>query len=107
GPDVSPGFAVRLPDATVTARRVILTVGGRSYPGCGTTGDGYEMARRLGHAIVEPRPALVPLRVAAEWVADLRGVTLPDAIASIHAAEGSAIQERREAVLFAHFRLTG
>ncbi len=101
------GFAVRLPDATITARRVILTVGGRSYPGCGTTGDGYEIARRLGHGIVEPRPALVPLRVAAEWVADLRGVTLPDVVASIHAADGASLQERREAVLFAHFGLTG
>ena len=103
----TPGFAVRLTDATITARRVILTVGGRSYPGCGTTGDGYEIARRLGHAIVEPRPALVPLRVAPEWVADLRGITLPDVVASVHAADGTLLQERREAVLFAHFGLTG
>ena len=80
GPADPPGFAVRLPDSTITARRVIVTVGGRSYPGCGTTGDGYEIARRLGHAIVEPRPALVPMRVDADWVADLRGVTLPDVV---------------------------
>jgi predicted Rossmann fold flavoprotein len=103
----SPGFAVRLADATVTAGRVIVTVGGRSYPGCGTTGDGYEIARRLGHSIVEPRPALVPMRVAPEWVADLKGVTLPDVAASVHAADGTLLQERREAVLFAHFGLTG
>ena len=102
-----PGFAVRLADATITARRVIVTVGGRSYPGCGTTGDGYEIARRLGHAIVQPRPALVPLRVAPEWVADLRGITLPDVVASVHAADGALLQQRREAVLFAHFGLTG
>ena len=68
GPGDSPGFAVRLPDSTIAARRVIVTVGGRSYPGCGTTGDGYAIARRLGHAIVEPRPALVPMRVDADWV---------------------------------------
>jgi predicted Rossmann fold flavoprotein len=107
GPGEPSGFAVRLADATVAARRVIVTVGGRSYPGCGTTGDGYEIARRLGHVIVEPRPALVPMRVAPEWVADLKGVTLPDVVASVHAAEGSPLQERREAVLFAHFGLTG
>jgi predicted Rossmann fold flavoprotein len=107
GPDEPPGFAIRLTDSTITAGRVILTVGGRSYPGCGTTGDGYEIARRLGHAIVEPRPALVPLRVEAEWVADLRGITLPDVVASIHAADGAPLHERREAVLFAHFGLTG
>jgi predicted Rossmann fold flavoprotein len=107
GREGSPGFAVRLPDATITARRVIVTIGGRSYPGCGTTGDGYEIARRLGHAIVEPRPALVPMRVEPDWVGDLRGVTLPDAVASIHDADRGLLQERREAVLFAHFGLTG
>ena len=80
GGRASAGFAVRLPDATVTARRVIVAVGGRSYPGCGTTGDGYAIARRFGHTIVEPRPALVPLRVDADWVADLKGVTVPDVV---------------------------
>jgi predicted Rossmann fold flavoprotein len=107
GPAGPAGFAVRLPDSTIIARRVILTVGGRSYPGCGTTGDGYEIARRLGHAIVEPRPALVPIRVAPDWVAELRGITLPDVVASIHDAGGATLQQRREAVLFAHFGLTG
>jgi predicted Rossmann fold flavoprotein len=106
-PGEAPTFAVRLADATIAARRVIVTVGGRSYPGCGTTGDGEAIARRLGHAIVEPRPALVPMRVAPEWVADLKGVTLPDVMATVHAADGAAVQERREAVLFAHFGLTG
>ncbi len=58
------GFEVSLPATTVRARRVIVAVGGQSYPGCGTTGDGYALARRFGHTIVEPRPALVPIRVA-------------------------------------------
>ncbi len=56
-----------------------MAVGGQSYPGCGTTGDGYAIARRFGHTIVEPRPALVPLRVDAEWVPGLKGLTIPDA----------------------------
>ncbi|MFI5457451.1 MAG: NAD(P)/FAD-dependent oxidoreductase [Isosphaerales bacterium] len=101
------GFAVRLPDATVTARRVIVAVGGASYPGCGTTGDGYTLARRFGHAIVEPRPALVPLRVAASWVPGLKGLSLPDVIASVHSAGNEVLAQRREAVLFAHFGLSG
>ncbi len=102
-----PGFAVQVPDGVLTARRVILTAGGRSYPGCGTTGDGYAIARALGHTIVEPRPALVPIRVGADWVADLRGIALPDASASIHDPSGKLLQARREAVLFAHFGLSG
>ena len=58
-----------------------MAVGGQSYPGCGTTGDGYAIARRFGHTIVEPRPALVPIRVEADWVAGLKGLTLPDVVA--------------------------
>lgn len=101
------GLAVRAGDATHRAPSVILAVGGQSYPGCGTTGDGYALARSLGHTIVEPRPALVPLRVAEGWVNDLGGVTLPDVTAAVVDASGAVRQERREAVLFAHFGLTG
>ena len=106
-PAQGSGFAVRLPDATVTARRVIVAVGGSSYPGCGTTGDGYAIARRFGHTIVDPRPALVPLRVAADWVPSLKGLSLPDVVASVHSAENEMLAQRREAVLFAHFGLSG
>src|SRR5207248_568789 len=43
------GFAVVTPQRTLTARRVILTTGGRSYPGSGTTGDGYRLSAAFGH----------------------------------------------------------
>lgn len=101
------GFLVRLADSNVSTRRVIVAVGGQSYPGCGTTGDGYGIARSFGHTIVEPRPALVPIRVAADWVTTLKGVTLPDVRATVRGAGGAPLLERREAVLFAHFGLTG
>jgi predicted Rossmann fold flavoprotein len=101
------GFDVVLPDAVIRARRVVVAVGGQSYPGCGTTGDGYALARTFGHTIVPPRPALVPLRVAAEWVPGLKGLTLPDVRAAVHGPIGPALLDRREAVLFAHFGLTG
>ncbi len=104
---VEEGFAVRGKDGVVEACRVILAVGGQSYPGSGTTGDGFAIARHFGHTIVEPRPALVPLRVKADWVADLSGLTLPDVIASVVDWSGRVLAERREAVLFAHFGLTG
>ncbi|WP_435018647.1 NAD(P)/FAD-dependent oxidoreductase [Tundrisphaera sp. TA3] len=101
------GFEVRVGDGVEFARRVIIAVGGQSYPGCGTSGDGYAIARGFGHTIVEPRPALVPLRVEAEWVPGLKGLTMPDVTASIRAESGPALLERREALLFAHFGLTG
>ncbi len=101
------GFSLRLPDGVERARTVIVAVGGQSYPGCGTSGDGYSIARHFGHTIVEPRPALVPLRVDAAWVPGLKGLTVPDVSASIRVNGGSPLLERREALLFAHFGLTG
>ena len=100
-------FVVSKPDGSITANKVILAVGGLSYPGCGTTGDGYGIARSFGHSLVETRPALVPLRVDAEWVKALAGLTLPDTTARVVDSNGITLIERREAVLFAHFGLTG
>jgi hypothetical protein len=85
---------------------VILTTGGQSYPGSGTTGDGYKFAAALGHRIVVPRPALVPLTTSAAWIAELRGVTLPDVAVRVVDGAQSLVQ-RRGALLFAHFGLSG
>lgn len=104
---IEGGFVVRGPDTRVEAARVVLAVGGRSYPGSGTTGDGYAIAGRFGHTLVEPRPALVPLTVAPAWVRDLKGLTLTDVRASVIDAGGRVLAGRRESLLFAHFGLTG
>jgi predicted Rossmann fold flavoprotein len=101
------GFAIDTPAGPLEARAVILAVGGQSYPGCGTTGDGYAFARELGHTIVPTRPALVPIRVDAPWVAGLRGVTIPDTHLRVRDPAGTVLLERRESLLFAHFGLTG
>jgi predicted Rossmann fold flavoprotein len=90
----------------IQARRVILTSGGKSYPGSGTTGDGYGFATALGHTIVPPRPALTPIRVDASWIRELRGVTVPDVALHI-LAEDRCLVQSRGSLLFAHFGLTG
>jgi predicted Rossmann fold flavoprotein len=102
-----PFFKITLPGSTLTSRRVIVGVGGASYPGCGTIGDGYAIARRFGHTIVDPRPGLVPIRVGADWVPGLKGLSLQDVVASVYDRQNERLQERREAVLFAHFGLSG
>jgi predicted Rossmann fold flavoprotein len=100
------GIAVTTPLRTLTGASVILTTGGRSYPGSGTTGDGYAFAAQLGHTIVAPRPALVPIKVAPAWVAELRGVTLPDV--ALRVREGDQVlAARRGSLLLAHFGLSG
>jgi predicted Rossmann fold flavoprotein len=101
------GFLVHTPGGPIETRWVLVAVGGQSYPGCGTTGDGYAIARKFGHTIVPPRPALVPLRVDADWVHELRGTTVPDVEAIVVDADGRRLASRREAMLFAHFGLTG
>jgi predicted Rossmann fold flavoprotein len=100
------GLAVATPQRVLTAPRVILTTGGQSYPGSGTTGDGYAVAARFGHAIVTPRPALVPITVAVPWVAEMRGITLADVGVRI-LEETRGLAQCRGSLLFAHFGLSG
>ncbi|HEY2786828.1 MAG TPA: NAD(P)/FAD-dependent oxidoreductase [Fimbriiglobus sp.] len=102
----SDGFAVTTPRRKITCGTVVVTTGGKSYPGSGTTGDGYAFATAFGHTIVSPRPALVPIKVKAPWVAELRGVTLPHI--NLKVLEGTKILTSRSgSMLFAHFGLTG
>jgi predicted Rossmann fold flavoprotein len=101
-----PGFEVVTPQRTLRARSVILTTGGQSYPGSGTTGDGYRLLRDLGHTIVPPRPALVPIRIKAPWAASLRGVTIVDVAVRVLQGE-QCLAARRGSLLFAHFGLSG
>lgn len=100
---------------TVIAQKLILATGGQSYPACGTTGDGYRWAAALGHRIVPPHTALVPVTSHAPWVLALQGITLPDVVVAVVDIQASPAQKRRSnvlasrrgALLFAHFGVTG
>ena len=89
--------------------RVIVTAGGRSWPGCGTTGDAYDWLRKLGHSIVQTRPALVPLVGGCQWTHDLSGVTVEDSEARVLPATGKQkpLKTRRSSWLFTHFGFSG
>lgn len=68
---------VLLQDGSVLAAdRVILATGGRSYPRTGSDGDGYRMARALGHTVTELRPSLVPLLTQETTPAQMEGLAL-------------------------------
>ncbi|HCL57809.1 MAG TPA: aminoacetone oxidase family FAD-binding enzyme [Spirochaetia bacterium] len=58
------------------ADKLIIATGGLSYPSTGSTGDGYDFARSLGHTITELKPSLVPLEIKEKWVSGLTGLTL-------------------------------
>ncbi|MEX2027489.1 MAG: aminoacetone oxidase family FAD-binding enzyme, partial [Pirellulaceae bacterium] len=76
-------FCLTTPKRTLETPRLILTTGGKSYPGSGTTGDGYQWAASLGHTIEPPRPALTPLTTNAAWILALKGITLTDVTLTI------------------------
>jgi predicted Rossmann fold flavoprotein len=103
---IDGGFNVVTPSRTIFAPKVIITTGGQSYPGSGTTGDGYAIAAKFGHTIVPPRPALVPITVNAPWTAELRGITVPDTGVKVVELNRS-LMSGRGSMLFAHFGLSG
>jgi hypothetical protein len=80
---------VRLRDGEVVrAPAVVLSTGGASWTGTGSTGDGYRMAQAVGHTIVPLRPALVPLLVAERARAKtLQGVSLRNVSCTLIAQE--------------------
>jgi len=69
------GFAVFAGSEIASAPKVIIATGGASYPATGSTGDGYKLAKSLGHTIIEPKPALVPLVTSEKWCAELAGIS--------------------------------
>jgi predicted Rossmann fold flavoprotein len=93
-------------ERTEAAGAVIVATGGLSYPGTGSTGDGYGFARSAGHAIEEPRPALVPLVTAGGTAKRLQGLALKNVGFSIW-IEGRRADGGFGEMLFTHFGLSG
>jgi hypothetical protein len=100
-------FRVSLPDRHFTGQHVIVTTGGKSYPGCGTCGDGYLWAQQFGHTIVDPVPSLAPLVVGDQWPRELRGITIDDVKLTVMRGEKERLEQSRESLLFTHFGLSG
>jgi predicted Rossmann fold flavoprotein len=67
---------VRVGEVVIHTRFVILATGGSSYPQTGTTGDGYALARTLGHTVVSLRPALAPMSITPALPREWRGVAI-------------------------------
>ncbi len=91
---------------TVPADAVVLATGGLSYPGTGSTGDGYRMAKELGHTVTPLTPALVPLETVENWVRELQGLSLKNVEATVRVNERKVDSEFGE-MMFTHFGLSG
>jgi predicted Rossmann fold flavoprotein len=88
------------------ANAVVLCSGGGSYPGTGSTGDGYRFAKKLGHDVITPRPSLVPLKTAENWVKELQGLSLRNVEASLW-YKGKKQKSEFGEMLFTHFGISG
>lgn len=88
------------------ADAVVLTTGGASYTGTGSTGDGFRLAASVGHRIVPIRPALVPLRTIEPKAAEMQGLSLRNVRATI-LENGKATTSAFGEMLFTHFGMSG
>jgi len=90
---------------TCAAPRVLLATGGRSYPQTGSDGAGYALARALGHAIVAPTPALVPLVLEGSFHRGLSGLSHAAAL-RVRVSAGRSLR-LTGALLWTHFGISG
>ena len=91
----------------ILCEKVIVATGGLSYPLTGSTGDGYEFASSVGHKIITPRAALVPMQSDDNVCKELQGLTLKNVEAKLIDKDGNVISKEFGELLFAHFGLTG
>ncbi|HDQ72115.1 MAG TPA: NAD(P)/FAD-dependent oxidoreductase [Chloroflexi bacterium] len=94
------------PNRTYRADSVIVATGGASYPGTGSTGDGYRLAESVGHTIVPIRPALVPLETAGDVAPRLQGLSLRNVNVRLLIADTERDEQFGE-MLFTHFGVSG
>jgi len=97
---------VRVGGNILPTKTVIIGTGGASYPGTGSTGDGYQFAREVGHTIVPIRPALVPLTTAGDTAQKCQGLSLRNVAVTVWTA-GKKTDEGFGEMLFTHFGVSG
>ncbi len=95
----------------LTADKIILATGGKTYSSTGSTGDGYEIAQKLGHTVTKIRPSLVPLTATGKSLnicKDLQGLSLKNVgIKLIDSTKNKVIYEDFGEMLFTHFGVSG
>ena len=88
------------------ASQIAITTGGCSYPGTGSTGDGFIMAEELGHYIMPLKPVLSPIRIKEKFIREWQGISLKNVCLMLFSGT-KKIDERFGEMLFTHFGLSG
>ena len=96
----------------ILAEKIIIATGGKSYPGTGSTGDGYAILKQLGHTITQIRPSLVPLTASKdkglELCKNMQGLSLKNVQIKLKDMQkNKKIYEDFGEMLFTHFGVSG
>jgi len=86
--------------------KVIIATGGKSYQQTGSTGDGYIFAKKLGHKIIDLKPALVPCEIEEDWIKELQGLSLKN-VKILAIVDSKKIFEDFGELLFTHYGISG
>ena len=109
---------------TIDADKVVLATGGKSYPATGSTGDGYELAKRLGHTVTKIKPSLIPVvansnqnveninlagyETSQNLCKDMQGLSLRNVkISFFDEIKNKVIYDDFGELLFTHFGISG
>ncbi len=104
--NISKIIGVKTGNSVFTAKSYILATGGMSHPETGSTGDGFDWLRELGHKVKAPTPTIVPLAVSNTWVKSLAGVSLSFMKITFY-CDGVKKFSKTGKILFTHFGLSG
>ncbi|PKL72100.1 aminoacetone oxidase family FAD-binding enzyme [Candidatus Kuenenbacteria bacterium HGW-Kuenenbacteria-1] len=95
-----------LKNGIIQARNYIIATGGKSYPITGSTGDGYQWLKKMGHTIIDIAPALVPIKIKENWIKDLQGLSFKNIAINIFQNNKKKVTYFGE-MIFTHFGLSG
>jgi predicted Rossmann fold flavoprotein len=93
--------------APYRARQVVIATGGASYPQTGSTGDGYDLARQVGHEVSPVYPAITALETQEDWPAQLQGTPLRAVTVRAVRGDGRSLARAQGDALWTHFGLSG
>ena len=91
----------------ITGDKCIIATGGLSYQTTGSTGDGYQFAKKIGHCIEKTYPSLVPFNIKEELCKELQGLALKNVNLSIVDEKGKEYYSEQGEMLFTHFGISG
>ncbi len=98
-------FSIIGKDNAYEAEKVILASGGKASPQLGSDGKGYELARSLGHRIIEPFPALVQLKLKGQYFKRITGIRFDGVVKGF--TDKKVIREDEGEILFTEYGISG